>query len=57
MMDKSRKTDHRLIENWKYYINILTCVYNRLAMVYSGAVWFLKPGFVKELLRVTVPAE
>ncbi len=29
----------------------------QLVMVYSGAVWFLKPGFVKELLLVNVPAE
>ncbi len=29
----------------------------QLVMVCSRAVWFLKPGFVKELLRVTVPAE
>ncbi len=26
-------------------------------MVCSGAAWFLKPGFIKELLPVTVPAE
>ncbi len=29
----------------------------QLVMVCFGAVWFLKPVFVKELLRVTVPTE